>query len=134
MLKKIVITVIILGAIGSFVGYKMYNKPHVDVAEASAEISINANELINEFSIDETSANNKYLEKIVAVSGEITSIAIENDKPIITLKTNNDFGSILCHFNKNSTNLNQLKEGQNVTIKGICTGYLMDVVLVKCAL
>ena len=134
MLKKILIIVFVLAAIGGFVGYKMYNKPHIDVAETSAEISIQANELMNQFSLNETTANNTYLEKIIGVSGKIASIKIENEKPIITLKTNNDFGSILCHFEKNNLNINQLKEGQNVTIKGICTGYLMDVVLVKCAL
>jgi DNA/RNA endonuclease YhcR with UshA esterase domain len=134
MIKKIIITVFILAITGGFIGYKMYNKPHVDVAETSAEINVNANDLMSEFSINENTANKKYLEKIVAVSGKITSITIENEKPIITLQTNDDFGSILCHFDEKNATINQLKEGQNTTIKGICTGYLMDVVLVKCAL
>lgn len=134
MIKKILISGFILAIIGSFIGYKMYNKPHVDVSETSAEIIIKASELMDEFSVNENNANKKYLEKIIAVSGKITSIAIENEKPIVTLQTNDDLGSILCHFDKNGTSIQQLKEGQTITIKGICTGYLMDVVLVKCAL
>lgn len=130
--KKIIIAIIVLGIVGAIVGYKMYNKPHVDVAEASADIRISANEILNEFSNDETKANTKYLDKIVAVQGEVSSIKTEKEKGIITLKTNDDFGSILCHLSEASTkNMNDLKVGQNIIVKGICTGFLMDVVLVK---
>jgi DNA/RNA endonuclease YhcR with UshA esterase domain len=131
-LKKIILAILILGIVGAFVGYKMYNKPHVDVAEASADINTSANKILEEFSTDETTANAKYLEKIVAVKGEISEIKIEKEKGIITLKTNDDFGSVLCHLSEKSTHkINTLKVGQTITVKGICTGYLMDVVLVK---
>jgi len=130
--KKVVITVLILGMLGAFLAYTMYNKPHVDVAETTADISITANTLLNEFSTDETTANVKYLDKIVAVKGDISAIKIEKAKGIITLKTNDDFGSILCHLSEASTQkISDLKEGQTITVKGICTGFLMDVVLVK---
>lgn len=130
--KKIIIGIIVLGIIGAFIAYKMYNKPHVDVAEASADITISANKILEEFSTDETAANSKYLEKIVEVKGVITETKIEKEKGIISLKTNDDFGSVLCHLSETSTKkMSALKEGQTITVKGICTGYLMDVILVK---
>jgi hypothetical protein len=131
-LKKIIITIVVLGIIAAFIGYKMYNKPHVDVAEASADVSISANKILNAFSTDEAAANTKYLDKIVAVKGEISDIKVEKDKGIITLKTNDDFGSILCNLSSEATKkISSLKVGQTITVKGICTGFLMDVVLVK---
>lgn len=131
-IKKIIIAILVLGSIGAFIGYKMYNKPHVDVAEASADISITANKILDEFSTDETVANSKYLEKIVAVEGEIAEVKVEKEKGIITLKTNDDFGSILCHLSTEATKeISSLKVGQTITVKGICTGFLMDVILVK---
>lgn len=130
--KKIIIGILVLGIIGAFVGYKMYNKPHVDVAEASADISITANKILEEFSENEATANTKYLEKIIEVNGEVAEIKIEKEKGIIALKTNDDFGSVLCHLSLESTKkMNTIKEGQIITVKGICTGYLMDVILVK---
>lgn len=130
--KNIIIAILLLGIIGAFIAYKMYNKPHVDVAETSADITIEASDILNEFSTDETTANGKYLEKIVAVKGDISDTKIEKDKGIITLKTNDDFGSVLCHLSEASTKkMNNLKIGQTITVKGICTGYLMDVILVK---
>ena len=86
-LKKIILSLIVVGIIGAFIAYKMYNKPHIDVLDASADVTITANRLLNEFSRDETTANSKYLDKIVAVSGEIANTKIEKDKGIITIKT-----------------------------------------------
>ena len=130
--KKIFLAIIILAVIAGFVGYKMYNKPHVDVAESSSDIVITADNLVQAFSTDETAANEKYLDKIVEVKGEISSMKLENEKGIVYLKTSDDFASVLCNLSESSTQkMNDLKEGQTIIVKGICTGFLMDVVLVK---
>jgi len=132
-LKKIIIGILILGFIGAFAAYEMYNKPHVNVAEASADISLSADKILNDFSSDENAANSKYLEKIISVKGVVSEIKIEKEKGIITLKTKDDFGSVLCHLSDEATSkINLFKEGQVIMIKGICTGFLMDVILVKC--
>ena len=130
--KKIILVFIILGTVGGFLGYKMYNKPHIDVLKSSMEISISANKILDDFSLDETAANKKYLEKVILIKGEISEIKIEREKGIITLKTNDNFGSILCHLSAEATKkMSTLNLGETITIKGICTGFLMDVILVK---
>jgi len=132
-LKKIIIRILILVIIGAFVAYKMYNKPHVNVANSKSDISLTADKILNDFSSDENSSNSKYLEKIIEVKGVISEINIEKEKGIITLKTNDDFGSVLCHLSEAATKkMSALQEGQSITVKGICTGFLMDVILVKC--
>ncbi len=130
--KKIILVFIILGTVGGFLGYKMYNKPHIDVLKSSTEISVSANKILDEFYSDETAANKKYLEKNVAIKGEISEVKKKKKKGIITLKTNDNFGSILCHLSTEATKkMGTLKNGETVSIKGICTGFLMDVILVK---
>jgi hypothetical protein len=130
-IKKIIIGILVLGIIGAFIAYKMYNKPHVNVEEASADISITADKILNDFSSDENSANLKYLDKIIEVKGVVSEINIE--KGIITIETNDDFGSVLCHLSEEaSIKISGLQEGQIIVVKGICTGFLMDVILVKC--
>jgi len=130
-IKKIIIGILVLGIIGAFIAYKMYNKPHVNVEEASADISITADKILNDFSSDENSANLKYLDKIIEVKGAISEINIE--KGIITIETNDDFGSVLCHLSEEaSRKIGGLQQGQIIVVKGICTGFLMDVILVKC--
>jgi hypothetical protein len=131
-LKKIIIGILILGIVGVFIAYKMYNKPHVMVAETTADIFVSANKIVSDFSADETTANSKYLEKIIEVKGVISEMKIEKEKGIITLKTNDDFSSVLCHLSAAATEeMSALKVGQVTAVKGICTGYLMDLILVK---
>jgi hypothetical protein len=130
-IKKIIIGILVLGIIGVFIAYKMYNKPHVNVEETSADISITADKILNDFSSDENLANLKYLDKIIEVKGVVSEINIE--KGIITIETNDDFGSVLCHLSEEaSRKVSGLQEGQIIVVKGICTGFLMDVILVKC--
>lgn len=133
--KKIIIGILILAIIGAFVGSKMYNKPHINVAETTSDISLTANKILSDFASDENASNTKYLEKIIEVKGTISELKNKDGKGIVTLKTNDDFGSVLCHLSIAASNkINTLKEGQPVTVKGICTGYLMDVILVKCVI
>jgi DNA/RNA endonuclease YhcR with UshA esterase domain len=110
----------------------MYNKPHTDIAETSVEISISAGKIVEDFSLDETIANRNYLDKIIAVKGVISDTKIENNKGIVSLKSNDDFGSVLCYLSTESTRkISLLKVGDTIVVKGVCTGYLMDVVLIK---
>lgn len=133
-LKKIILILFVLGLIGAFVAYKMYNKPHVNVAETSSDITLKATKIVDDFSTDENTANQKYLDKIIKVTGTISSIETENENIIIGL-AGNDFGNVMCYFSKeNKTKLNNLKEGTKISVKGICTGFLLDVVLVECVI
>ena len=47
-------------------------RPHKEVKYEKAAFTVTANELIYEFSKNETDATTKYLDKIIAVSGTIT--------------------------------------------------------------
>jgi hypothetical protein len=117
------------------IGYKIYNKPHVNVADKSADIAQTANILFTDFSTDETKANTTYLDKIIAVKGVVANIAEEGEKMVVTFQTSDDFGSVICYLTeKDSKNSAKIKEGQTLVLKGICTGFLMDVILVKCVI
>jgi len=131
--KKLIGILLIVAFSSVIIGYKIYNKPHVNVAENSADIAQTANRLFIDFSTDETKANTTYLDKIIAVKGVVANIAEEGEKRIVTLQTSDDFGSVICYLTKeDSENNAQIKEGQTLVLKGICTGFLMDVILVKC--
>jgi len=130
--KKIVLPIIFLSIVVAVVAYNVYNKPHVDVADAKADVTVTAENLFSEFSNDEIKANTQYLDKIIQVQGLIQNLKVENELGVVTLKTEDDFGTVQCNLSRDATsNFRLLKENDLVTIKGICTGYLMDVVLVK---
>jgi hypothetical protein len=133
---KNLIGILFIVALSSLIiGYKMYNKPHINVAEKSVDITITANILLADFSSDETKANAKYLDKIIAVKGMVTKVEFNGEKAAISLQTKDDFGNVICYLTEEgSKNSAQIKEGQTIVLKGICTGFLMDVILVKCVI
>lgn len=113
----------------------LYNKPFIDIKKSSPELEITAQEILNDYQEDENSANEKYVDNLILIKGEIADISFDNGISIITLKDNNGFSSIICHMLPEANlNVLKLKKNNQVMIKGICTGYLLDIMMVRCLL
>lgn len=112
----------------AIVAYRMYNKPHRDPSSELA-LAINANDLFHQYEKNEEAANSKYLDKILEINGKISEVTINQDSlPVIVLGSDNPLFGVRCTM-PNSTST--YSTGDYVTIKGICTGYLSDVIIVK---
>jgi len=131
MKKSYIIIIVLLALSAVWVVFRMYNKPHRDpLSEASIKIS--ATELFRSYENDEVAANKLYLDKVLEVSGKVTEVTINQELiPIIALETENPMFGVRCTME--STTINA-KPGDTVSIKGICTGYLSDVVIIKATL
>ncbi len=117
---------------GLFVYQFIYNKPHKNVHEMSADYSISAAALIEDFDTDEQDANQKYLDKIIQVKGKIYKIDTTDGKSVVTLGDSNMLGSVICTMDPGDNKIvGGLRKDQDVEVRGICTGYLMDVMLVR---
>ncbi len=104
------------------------------VQKKEAEFMFGASALVNEFIIDEQMANSLYLDKIIQVNGTIDNITDDGSVVVVSLKDPESSSGVLCSFDKSSLSVEKLALGNTLTVKGICTGYLLDVVLTKCAL
>ncbi len=133
--KKIItwvlLSVLVILGTGAVVGYKMYTKPHRNVAEAKT-IQISAIDLVTAYENNEAGANSLYLDKVLEVKGEVNEVS-KNQKgeTVITLK-GTDMSGLICTLEGTPTS--EVKPNSSVVIKGICTGFLTDVVLVRCVL
>ncbi len=111
----------------------LYNKPFRDIKNSNAEFVVSAQELLSDYQADENLANKKYVDKLIQIKGEIVDISIAKGNSIITLKDINGFSSIICHMlPEDNLNSLKLKKGDEVFIKGICTGYLLDIMMIRC--
>lgn len=128
MNKKIIIPLVLLLVIGSFALYRYYNKPHRNVDDESA-IEIAADQLFHDYETNETEANAKYLDKAVQVAGVVREVSSNQEgKTIVILETGNAFGGIACTMEEKS---GDLRAGVKITVKGICKGYLTDVIITQ---
>ncbi len=128
--KNLIISVLGLLILGSLVAYKMYNKPHVEVTKVKAFETLTANALVEHFNNNEEAATTKYMNQVLEVSGRVSTIETENDVTTIYLESDDLLKSVSCEIDGELDQ--QLKEGDQVTVRGICAGSLMDVVLVQC--
>jgi len=128
MLKKILIAVAILILIGVGTGVYMWNKPHRKVENEKCLV-IKPADLYKEYSADENKANAKYLNKAIEVNGAITEVDKTNGLLLI-LDAGDPTGGIQCAMRDTTINITK---GSNVTIRGICSGYLLpNVSLTDC--
>jgi hypothetical protein len=142
MKKPLIISGIVAIAIISVilaVYFFIYNKPHPDYAEARAEANVTAQELYNSFRSDPVSAGTAFTGKIIAVSGIINNVEESDSMTIAVFVFNKgDFGDegVRCTFlNAKTPEKPKIKPGDNLKIKGLCTGFNdTDVILEQCTL
>ena len=127
---KILIAFLLL----SFIAFGLYvwYRPARDVQREEARTSITADSLFTTYVSNEKTANAVFLDKAVQVSGTIGSVSQNADgKTILFLQTADPMFGVNCTMEESSVSV---KEGDQVTLKGICTGYTTDVILIRCYL
>ena len=125
--KWILLVFVILAMIYT---WKEYNRTQKSTLDIDTFISITASTLVKEFEVDETSANKKYNDKVISVKGIIQSIELTDSTHRIILK--GETGGVIGELEKpERKKVAELNVGDSVIIKGVCTGYLMDVILVR---
>jgi hypothetical protein len=132
--KKIPILLFALALIGGGIGFWMYNKPHQDLADSAADAQLSASELFASFEQDEAAANQQYLDKLIEVTGQVAEITPTDDGgAVVMLRGEADMFGVSCSFlPEESAAFQALEVGQTTTIRGLCSGYLMDVSLSRC--
>ncbi|HMQ60108.1 MAG TPA: hypothetical protein PKE06_05525 [Flavilitoribacter sp.] len=133
-MKKIWIAIASLALIGAVTGIYLWNKPHKNMNRAAADFKMESAALFSDFETDEAGANTKYLDKVIEVTGVVRSVSKEDDGIIsVTLATDDELAGVICQLDELTTHKRtEFQAGEKVTFKGICTGMLMDVVLVRC--
>jgi hypothetical protein len=103
------IVLIILIVIG-IIAYNYIYQDHRDIESETAVFVLNSTDLVNEFTINPSASEKKYLNKTIEVFGTITEL---NDQDL-TLDNN-----IFCQFNSKI----EVDTSKKVSIKGRFIGY-----------
>lgn len=126
-MKRGLIIIAIIVVAGGIYLVKEYFRKNKDLATTKADVNISASALINDFETNMESANDKYLGKIIAVTGDVKSIETDPNPATIILGDAESMASVRCSMD--TTYINQVRsltEGQTITVKGNCTGFNQD--------
>lgn len=110
MLKKLIFILVGIAIVG-FLGYNYIYKEHRNIAEEEAEYVVSADMLVEGFMENPEMAEQKYLNKAIAVTGKVTSINKNN----LTLDN-----SVFCQFEKP---VEGVVLHSTVKVKGRCIGF-----------
>ncbi len=130
MKKNILFGILILALVGGAYAYYEYNKPVASIENKKADVVIDADDLLSAYESDENTANQLYTEKIIQVKGTISEITKDGTVDKVIIETTNPLAGVICEM-ENGQNFGALKTGDEIEIKGRCTGFLSDVVLVQ---
>ena len=126
------LSVVLIAAV--LYGWREYHRQHPDTATMEAAYSMPAPDLVKAFQDDENKANQQYNDKVINVRGTVVKVE-HNDSTQTVQLDGQAMGGVICQFEAtHGSELKALQPGQPVSIRGVCTGMLMDVVLVRCAL
>lgn len=111
----------------------MFYLEEADSSVLKPDYVITAEDLQKAFLDNEATASEKYVNKIIEVRGRILAIEPgERSTTSISLDTGTEVSEVICTMNSGKIPL-KLKKGDEVTIRGRCSGYLMDVLLNNCS-
>jgi hypothetical protein len=132
---KVALFVVLAIAIsGILYALYMFNMKHPDTASAKPDFVITSTILQKEFEDNEKEASAKFINKILEVTGIINSITPADSNHLnISLKTGSDLSSVICTFSPRP-DASKFYTGEEITLRGECSGFLMDVLLNNCSI
>jgi tRNA_anti-like len=125
MIKKILIGLVIAGAIGGTYGYYEWNRKPESMTTRTADVTVSAQDLATQYD------DAKHLGKIVQVNGTIQDVVDEGQKSSLVLKTDDPMTNIVCELDS-TENSDEIPMGINIVLRGQCDGKLTDVQLSRC--
>jgi len=118
--------------ITSAIAVFMYYKPHRSVRKEDAAFRLSVSELVDAFSQDESQANALYAGKVLEVHGTLKEMILNDSTLILLMGDSSQMTGVSCYLQKDQKDkYTSLKRGDTVSVKGICNGMLLDVVLDK---
>ncbi len=127
-IKTILLALLVIGLIGGLYAYKEYNRKNVDLTSITPAFVMMDTELINQFTENAISSNKKYLGKVIELNGTIKKVDTD-PKGFHTVVIGNptSMNSVRCSMDSSINKLaDNLKVGETLTLRGICTGYNAD--------
>lgn len=126
--KKILLFALLAALLGTgSVWYFIFYRPsHQQRDMTAVAFVLSAAELVKDFQTDEAAANKKYLNQTVQLTGVVGDTAHNQmGQPTVLLKSGDDFTSVYCTLQTPHS----VVPGASVTLVGVCTGFLTDVVI-----
>ena len=111
----------------------LYNKKPANMQTSKADYVMMAPDLAKAFENDAVGASDKYVNKVIEVTGIIQYSGSINDGALSIAIKGTGLSNVICTF-QNIPEIMQTDTGVMITVRGVCSGYLLDVLMNDCVL
>jgi len=133
MKKKIFILALIAALGVAALVYYQYQRPVSSISGEEPQATFTSEALFDYFTEHETIATKDLNGKIVQVSGTVVEVLANSDSSTtVVLGSEHPVFGVKCRFEPGSLKESKPQSGQEIEIKGICTGMTADVEMNQC--
>lgn len=133
-MKKTIFFILILGVAGGvYYSWYLYNRKVESTTVLKTDFVIAPDELFKAYSEDEKAAMAKFSGKILELQGVVRSTGSDSLGWNLVMEAGDDFFGINCAMETGQEKrMKAVLAGDPIKIKGKCSGFNGDVVLVQC--
>ena len=116
----IILIILLLIAIGAFVGYRMYTNRVPNYADETPELTVTTTELADAFNKDTANASKQFMDKIVRVTGIVKSM---DSSAVVLGEEGNPSDVVVGLDDRNLKGIQYIKTGDTAILQGKFSGY-----------
>jgi hypothetical protein len=132
--RSLFVLLLLMIAVAGFLGYRSYNRKLQNLENVVPRQRVTAENLTYQYEHDEEKANRLFLGVVIQVTGRVAEISYKPGVYCnIMIGNTDDLHRVSCMLDTNQfEKIANYAVGSIITIKGYCTGYLVDVELNRC--
>lgn len=117
-----------------FTYYKYTKKTEINIIDTSSKVNTTSKEITGIFVKNEEKGNLLFKDKVIQVTGKIKEVNTLNNRSTIFLQSNTKH-NVICEMQL-VDKIHETKSliSKTATIKGICKGFLNDVIILNCSI
>ena len=97
---------------------------HSEMADEEAAYAVSGDEIVQAFLDNEQESSAKYIDQIIQVSGPIMELSKENGQVTAVMISSDEYNIVSCTF-QHPLSPDDIS-GDQITVKGVCSGFLGD--------
>ena len=126
------VIVLLLVNIYSYV-LPLFKTSEKNLEKVASEIALNSDKLVSSYLSNPKKSEALYSGKIIELEGFVKEVSFLNNRNTVILYTKNKDSCVICDVHSSQIEkIKTLKKHQKIHIKGICKGFLKDVILLNC--
>tara|TARA_R110002074_G_scaffold397526_1_gene588046 strand:+ start:1311 stop:1739 length:429 start_codon:yes stop_codon:yes gene_type:complete len=130
-----IISIVVFVAINTciYISLNILDEEAIDITNAMTFKNTKSEVLVANFMTDEKQADEIYTGKVIEITGTVKEVSFLNNRNTLILQGKDKNSGVICDMNANQIDaITKITQGEKVTIKGICKGFLKDVVMLNC--